>query len=271
MLDRILELPAKVKKKYNLSSMRSLICAAAPATPELKKAANAFFKERGCKENVFLEYYGSAETAVTTVLIPEDYEREPKRYASVGKPRCGITRIYNEDKGEWCSVDEEGTLLTQTFMTVSLRYAGTPEKLEDAYQEVDGVSWFDDGLLGYMDEDDFLYLTGRKKEMVICGGVNVYPNEIEPVIKKHPKVFDVAVVRAPDPDLGEIPAAVIQLQKGKKSTKKEIIDYCRKNGLYGYKIPKIIKFTQELPRHIDGKLIKREIEDKYWKTTERRG
>lgn len=179
MLDRILDLPKKVKNKYNLSSMRALICAAAPASPELKKAANSFFIERGCKGNVFMEYYGSAETGVTTVLTPKDYEENPKRYASVGKPRCGETRIYNSETGEWCKPNEEGKVLTRTVMTISLRYSGTPEKLQSAYEVVNGVHWFDDGLLGYMDEDEFLYLTGRVKEMIISGGVNVYPNEIE--------------------------------------------------------------------------------------------
>ena len=136
---------------------------------------------------------------------------------------------------------------------------------------MDDVSWFDDGLLGYMDEDDFLYLTGREKEMIISGGVNIYPNEIESAIIKNEKVADVAVVRYPDKDLGEVPAAVVQLIDGASSSHDEIIKQCNIHGLYGHKIPRIVEFTEKLPRHEDGKLIKREIEDKYWKGIERRG
>jgi long-chain acyl-CoA synthetase len=124
-----------------------------------------------------------------------------------------------------------------------------------------------------MDEDDFLYLTGRAKEMIISGGVNILPNELEEIIVKHPKVLDVGVIRAPDKDLGEVPAAVVQLKEGESSTEEEIIEYCKKEGLYGYKVPRIIEFVEELPRHIDGKLIKRDLERKYWeeKGIKRRG
>ncbi|MEA3222065.1 MAG: AMP-binding protein [Thermodesulfobacteriota bacterium] len=271
MLERILDLPDEVKAGYDLSSMKSLICAAAPASPELKQAINKFFIQQGCKENVFKEYYGSAETSIVTILLPEDYEEKPKRYASVGKIRCGELKIYDGGTGQWCLPGKEGKVLSRTVTTVSLQYAGTPEKLESAFNIIDGVSWFDDGLLGYLDEDGFLYLTGREKEMIISGGVNVFPNEIEAVITKKPKVFDVAVIRHPDADLGEVPAAIIQLRKGEQSSTDEIIEHCKKNGLRGIKLPKVVEFIKELPRRMDGKLLKRELEDKYWEGIERRG
>jgi len=271
MLERVLDLPDKIKGRYDLSSMKSLISAAAPATPELKKAANRFFISQGCTGNVFKEYYGSAETAITSVLLPRDYEENPRRYASVGKIRCAETRVYDSEKGAWCPPNKEGKVLTRSVITVSLRYMGTPEKLEDAFINVDGVPWFDDGLLGYMDADGFLYLTGRVKEMIISGGVNIYPNEIEAAIMKNPKVMDVAVVRYPDEDLGEVPAAVVQLKEGQEATSEEIIEHCKAHGLYGYKVPKVVDFTDNLPRHADGKLIKRVIEDKYWEGIPRRG
>jgi len=271
MLDRILALPDDIKNKSDLSSMRSLICAAAPASPELKKATNDFFKQQGCKENIFMEYYGSAETSIVTILQTKDYEEKPERYSSVGKARCGEIGIFNEKKNQWCPPDKEGKVLSRTVMTVSLKYTGSPEKLEKAFKEIDGVSWFDDGLLGYLDKDHFLYLTGREKEMIISGGVNLYPNEIEAAIKKNQGVFDVAVVRYPDKDLGEIPAAVIQPKEGVELLKDEIIDHCKAEGLHGHKLPKIIEFTKELPRHEDGKLLKRLLEDKFWEGIKRRG
>lgn len=271
ILERILALPDEVKIKYDLGSMCSLICAAAPCPPELKRDINEFFVRQGCSQEPFCEYYGSAETAITTILLPRDYIENPKRIASVGKPRCGQTKIFDDEKGQWCPPNKEGRLLTRTNITVSLRYAGTPQKLEGAFKVVDGKEWFDDGLFGYMDEDNFLYLTSREKEVIISGGVNIFPDEIEEAILKNPKVFDVGVIRAPDKDLGEVPAAVIQLKGGQSASKAEIIEHCEREGLYGFKVPRIVEFTDQLPRHIDGKLIKRELEEKYWSGMERRG
>ena len=271
MLQRILDLPAEVKKKYNLGSMHSLICAAAPATPELKQAVNKFFREQGCTKNVFTEFYGSSETAVTSVLLPRDYEENSQRYASVGKIRCAETKIYDKDNFRWCTPGIEGRIMTRSLTTISLKYAGTPEKLDSVFENIDGQRWFDDGLQGYMDKDGFLYLTGRIKEIIISGGVNIFPLEIESTIIRHPKVLDVGVVRYPDRELGEVPAAVIQLRSGEQATPDEIILFCRENGLMGMNVPKVVDFVRELPRHIDGKLIKRELEDKYWQGIEKRG
>ena len=271
ILERILHLPEEKKKKYNLSSMHSVICAAAPATPELKRATNKYFREQGCRRNVFMEYYGSSETAVVSVLVPKDYEEKPRRYESVGKIRCAETKILDADTLTWCPPMKEGKIMTRSVMTVGLQYVGTPEKLDGAFKTVDGERWFDDGLRGYMDEDGFLYLTGREKEMIISGGVNIFPNEIETVIKRHAKVVDVGVVRYPDVDMGEVPAAVIQLKAGEQATAEEIIAHCHENGLSAMKIPRVVDFVAELPRHIDGKLFKRDLEDKYWDGIARRG
>ena len=271
MLERVMALPDDIKKMYDLSSMRSIICAAAPCHPDLKRATNKFFREQGCKEDIFHEYYGSAETMVATALIPEDYLEKPQRIASVGRARCGITKIYDDVKEDWCPPNKEGRLLTRTLMTVALRYPGTPEKVQSSTMMVDGVPWFDDGLLGRMDEDGFIYLTGREKELIISGGVNIFPNEIEDVLVRNPKIFDVGVIRAPHKDLGETPAAIIQLKKGVNSTPDEIIDFCKGEGLYGFKVPGVVEFVSELPRHVDGKLMKRELEERYWEGMDRIG
>ncbi|HWR68016.1 MAG TPA: AMP-binding protein, partial [Desulfomonilia bacterium] len=193
MLERILALPDEVRRRYDLSSMHTVICAAAPATPELKMATNAFFRQQGCSRNVFTEFYGSSETAVTSVLLARDYEEKPGRYASVGKIRCADTKIFDEDSGTWCPPGKDGKVLTRSLTTISLNYVGSPEKLESAFKRIDGELWFDDGLLGHLDDDGFLFLTGREKEMIITGGVNIFPNEIETAIKRHEKVMDVAV------------------------------------------------------------------------------
>jgi long-chain acyl-CoA synthetase len=161
--------------------------------------------------------------------------------------------------------------MSRSNATVSLRYPGSEHRLHESIRIIDGSEWFDDGLLGYLDEDGFLYLTGREKEMIISGGVNIYPLEIEQVILRHPAVFDVAVVRLPHPDLGEVPIACVQRHGGAKATEEEIISFCKEENLYGYKLPAKVEFFSELPRHIDGKIIKRELEERYWEEVARRG
>lgn len=271
ILQRVLALPDEVKNKYDLSSMRAIICAAAPCPPEVKRDINELFMARGAPGPVFGEYYGSAETAIITVLLPSDYEENPQRINSVGKARCGDLAIYLEEEGRWAAPGEVGKVMGRTASTLALRYPGSEEKLHESIRVIDGQEWYDDGLLGYLDEDGFLYLTGRLKEMIISGGVNVYPLEIEEVILRHPAVFDVGVVRLPHPDLGEVPIACVQLHKGQSLSEGELIEFCKREGLRGYKVPAKVEFLEELPRHIDGKIIKRELEERYWKGMERKG
>jgi len=271
MLERILALPEDVKGRFDLGSMHTVICAAAPATPELKQATNIFFRRQGCRKNVFTEFYGSSETGCSSVLLPVDYEEKPGRYASVGKIRCSDTKVYDPETGSWCPPGKDGKILSRSLTTVSLNYVGSPEKLESAFMKVDGELWFDDGLLGHFDEDGFLYLTGREKEMIITGGVNIFPNEIEAAIKRHDGVLDVAVVRYPHKELGEVPAAVIQPKDGRQIAKDEIIDHLKGLNLTSFKIPRHVEFVSALPRHIDGKMRKKEIEDRFWDGIERRG
>lgn len=271
MLERVLALPDEIKSRYDLSSMVSVICAAAPCPPHVKKEINQLFRTQGSKDDVFMEYYGASETGIISVLVPIDYQENEKRYNSVGKIRTAECRIYDKEKGQWAETGKEGHVLIRSHMALGLQYKGEKSKTEEAFLQVDGLTWYDDGLIGYIDQDNFLYLTSRAKEMIISGGVNIFPNEIEHVIKKHPKIFDVAVIRAPDEDLGEIPAAVIQLKDGEMLGADEVLQFCKDEGLYGFKLPKIINFQMELPRQLSGKLIKRAIEEPYWEGIERLG
>lgn len=271
ILQRVLALPDEVKKKYRLGSMRAIICAAAPCPPEVKRDINKLFMEQGAPGPVFGEYYGSAETAIITVLLPEDYAAVPNRINSVGKARCGDLRIYIEEEGRWGNTGEVGKIMGRTASTLALRYPGSEERLHESITVIDGQEWYDDGLLGYLDADGFLYLTGRLKEMIISGGVNVYPLEIEGVILRHPAVFDVGVVRLPHPDLGEVPVACVQLREGEEASEEDILAFCKEEGLYGFKLPAKVEFLEELPRHIDGKIIKRELEERFWKGGDKKG
>ena len=161
-------------------------------------------------------------------------------------------------------------MLLRSALTFGLQYVGETKKTDDCFIEMEGQLWYDDGLIGYLDEHDFLYLTSREKEMIISGGVNLFPNEIEDVIKRHPAVLDVAVVRAPDPDLGEVPAAVIERREGATITAAEILAHCRDQGLHGFKLPRRVEFG-ELPRNLAGKLPKKELEEVFWAGVERNG
>ena len=265
MLERVLSQPDEVKSKYKLGSMKSLICAAAPCPPVVKKSINELFRRQGNSDDIFMEYYGASETGLISVLVPQDYAGRPERYNSVGKLRAGECRIYDEEARTWCPPGKEGKVLVRTMMTFGLEYVGFDEtSMRKSYIEVEGKLWYDDGLIGYVDADNFLYLTSRVKEMIISGGVNLFPNEIEHVIKQHPKVMDVAVVRAPDKDLGEVPAAVVQLKEGEHITVQELLDHCKQAGLYGFKLPKFVEFVDQLPRNLAGKLPKKQLEEKYW-------
>jgi len=162
-------------------------------------------------------------------------------------------------------------ILGRSVGTLSLRYPGSEKKLKDSQRMIDGREWYDDRLIGHQDADGFLYLTGRVKEMIICAGVNIFPVEIERVLFMNPKIYDAAVIRGPHPDLGEIPLACIQVKEGETLTETEVQEYCRSKGLKGYKVPFKVDFFEKLPRHIDGKIIKRELETPYWEGHQRLG
>ncbi|MEW5736375.1 MAG: AMP-binding protein [Thermodesulfobacteriota bacterium] len=265
MLKRLVSLPPEIQNKYDLSSMVSLISAAAPCAPELKKQVNELFARRGAKSPVFHEYYGSSETMIVTVLNPEDYAEKPERINSVGKIRCGDLLVVDPMKNAEVPVGESGSICVRTVSTLSLNYGGDSQSLlNKSYCTVNGRDYYIDGVIGYRDADGFLYLTDRIKDMVISGGVNVFPGHVESALMEHPAVDDVAVFGVPDPDLGEVMRAEIQLKKGKKLTEKQVLDYLKTKDLFGYKLPKYVGFTDKLPRRIDGKMMKRELKAKYW-------
>lgn len=270
MLERVLALPEEALARYNLGSMRSLICAAAPCPPHVKQGINELFRRQGAPDDVFHEYYGASETGIITILLPEDYQEDPRRYRSVGKVRTAECRIYDTTAKRWAAHGQEGKILVRSALTFGLQYVGENKKTDDCFVEIDGKLWYDDGLIGFLDEDNFLYLTSREKEMIITGGVNLFPNEIEDIIKRHPSVLDVAVVRAPDKDLGEIPAAVIQLCEGAAMTAEDILAHCRAAGLYGFKLPRIVEFG-DLPRNLAGKLPKKALEARFWQGVDSHG
>jgi acyl-CoA synthetase (AMP-forming)/AMP-acid ligase II len=244
------------KEKYDVSSMKSLVCAAAPCPAELKKKIVDFFGP------VFYEFYGSTDAMMNAILKPEHYQKCPDKMKSVGKVLDGNKiKIVDED-GKEVPPNQPGEMVLSSVVVKNLEYHKDPEKTRESFMSIDGEMYFKEGEIGYFDDEGFLYIVDRKKDMIISGGVNIYPAEIEEVLLLHPCVLDAAVIGVPDEKWGESIKAVVVLREGKGATEAEIIEYCNEK-LAGYKRPRSVDFVNELPRLPSGKLLKRELKEKY--------
>jgi len=245
-------------EKMDFSHVLHFSVAGAPMAHELMKRCEEVF---GMK---FGKGYGLTEAAPTvSSLGGDDYalEGDPKlvkRSKSVGKPFKNIKVVIRREDGTECDVEEHGEI-TAFGDNVMLGYWRDPEKTAQTLR--DGWLWTGD--IGYMDEDGFIYLADRKDDMIISGGENVYPNEVENALYEHPAVLEVAVVGVPDEKWGEAVKAVVALKPGQKATEEELIAFC-KTRIAGYKSPKSIDFVDELPKTTVGKILRREVREKYW-------
>ncbi len=249
---RILALPEEVRRAFDLSSVRRILHAAAPCPVQVKRAIMEVFPPGS-----IYEYYGATEGLVT--LCPADEWLQ--RPGTVGRAAPGVTvRIYDDDGNE-VPPGEVGTVYFTTMARVS--YAGAPEKTAAAWRG----DYFTVGDMGYLDEDGYLFLTDRKIDMIISGGANVYPAEVESVLFTHPAVGDVAVFGIPDPEWGERVHAVIEPQG--PVTEEEVIAYCRAR-LAHYKCPTSVEIVDALPRDPNGKIRKRLLRDRFWQASDRK-
>jgi acyl-CoA synthetase (AMP-forming)/AMP-acid ligase II len=181
---------------------------------------------------------------------------------TVGKPLVGTVHIL-DDAGEELGPGETGTVYFESPNT--FEYHNDAEKTRAAH-DPKGRGWTTLGDVGHVDADGFLYLTDRKAYMIITGGVNVYPQEVENVLAVHPKVADAAVIGVPNDEFGEEVKAVVQPldpAAAGSALERELIDYCRQH-LSPVKCPRTVDFEAELPRHPTGKLYKRLLRDRYW-------
>lgn len=246
--------------KYDLSSLKSLTYAGSPFPVEvLKKCIRKF-------GNKFKQVYGATEVAPITWLEAADHhlEGEQSKYLySAGKEtNFGRIKIVNDDdvtvgpgeRGEICIKGKH----------VMLGYWKNPELTSQVMKG----GWYHTSDVGYLDEDGYLFITDRKADMIISGGENVYPAEVENVIYQHPAVFECSVVSAPNEKWGEIVQAVVVLKPGAKATEEEIIEHCKKT-LAGYKCPKAVAFWDAIPKTIVGKIIKKDIKAKFWEGKDR--
>jgi acyl-CoA synthetase (AMP-forming)/AMP-acid ligase II len=248
LLQRIMDLPEDVRARYDVSSVRAIILGAAPCPHSLKERATAFFGE------VLWEFYGATETGFNLVLRPEDQLRKP---GSAGTPPDGQEILLLDDDGSPVPEGEPGELWVRNSWLAS--YYNKPEATERSMRE----GFFSVGDIAYRDAEGYYYICDRKIDMIISGGVNIYPAEIEACLHAHPAVRDAAIVGAPDDHWGEAVKAVVALQPGASATEQELIDWCR-GRIADYKRPRSVDFVPELPRDQAGKLLKRRIRAPYW-------
>jgi long-chain acyl-CoA synthetase len=261
MFIRMLKLDEAVRNKYNVSTLEVAIHAAAPCPAPTKKAMIEWWGP------IIHEYYAGTEGNGFVYCNSEMWLAHP---GTVGTAIQGIVHICDEN-GEELPVNESGTVFFEG--SASFEYHNDPEKTK-ASRDPKGRGWSTLGDVGYLDEDNFLYLTDRKAFMIISGGVNIYPQEAENVLVNHPKVVDIAVFGVPNDDFGEEVKAVVQPvdmptnPEEADALSKELIAYC-KTHLADIKCPRSVDFREELPRHPTGKLYKRLLKDEYWKAAGR--
>ena len=249
---RMLKLPAEVRAQYDVSSMKSAIHAAAPCPVPVKQAMIDWWGP------VLLEYYAGSEGNGMTFATSQDWLAH---MGTVGRAILGTVHIVGEDNETEVPVGEEGAVFFESDNV--FEYHDDPEKTASSRNS---KGWSTLGDVGKLDADGFLYLTDRKSFMIISGGVNIYPQEIENHLVTHPRVADVAVVGGPHEEMGEEVIAVIQPADMADATdefRDELGAYARQK-LSGVKVPRRIDFMEALPRHDTGKLYKRLLRDQYW-------
>jgi acyl-CoA synthetase (AMP-forming)/AMP-acid ligase II len=253
-LKRLVNVPADVRARYDTASLRVVIANAAPVPFALKKQWIETFGE-----GHLFEVYGSTELGVDTIIKPEDQLRKP---GSCGQPYGGIEiRLIRED-GTDAPIGEPGVMWIRS-PGIFDEYHKAPEKTRETMLDGD-PSWRTVGDIAYRDEDGFYYVCDRRSDMVISGGMNIYPAEIEAVLHSHPAVMDAGVFGIPNEEWGEQVHAVVQLKEGASATADELEALCR-DHLAGYKVPRSFEFRDQLPRTESGKLSKKKLRDEYWK------
>jgi fatty-acyl-CoA synthase len=255
MFIRMLKLPPEVRARYRLTAHRCAIHAAAPCPKEVKLQMIEWWG------SILQEYYSSTENVGMTVL---DTAQWLTHQGSVGKP-FGCKLHILDDDGTELPVGEVGNVFFETA-AVGFEYYKEPQKTRAS---MNAARWITIGDIGYLDQEGYLYLTDRKNFMIISGGVNIYPQEVENVLILHPKVSDVAVFGIPNAEFGQEVKAVVQPRDAsvdRAALARELIGWC-KERLSSIKCPKSIDFATTLPRLENGKLYKREIAQQYQKGT----
>jgi long-chain acyl-CoA synthetase len=238
---------------YDLTSLMGCFSGGAPLPPEVCKR---FEEKTGA---VIFEGYGLSETAPVATSNPTNTEQ--RKIGTIGFPVPGtdVKVLDIESATEEMPKGEDGEIAI-CGPQVMRGYWNKPEEDAKVFREIDGKRYFLTGDIGHADEDGYLMITDRKKDMIIVGGFNVYPRDVEDILFQHPKVGLAAVVGVPDAKSGEIVKAYIQLKPGETANEEEILEFCKEN-MAGYKRPKVVEFRDELPVSNVGKVLRRVLRD----------
>ena len=256
MFTRLLKLPEQVRKSYDVSSLRHVIHAAAPCPADVKRAMIEWFGP------VIYEFYGSTESGAVTFASSEDALKKP---GTVGRISPGAELRFLGEDGRILPQGEIGEIYSRIAANPDFTYHNRPEKRS----EIERDGFITSGDVGYIDADGYVFICDRKRDMVISGGVNIYPSEIEAVLHGIPGVHDCAVFGIPDEEFGEALMAVVEPQPGATLDVAAIREQL-KVSLAGYKVPKHIEVQASLPREDSGKIFKRRLRDPYWERAGRK-
>ena len=253
---RLLRLPDEVKRKYDLSSVQYVASTGSPCPPEVKKQMIDWWGP------VINESYASSEAGFITLLSSEESRTHP---GSAGRPVAGAEVRIMDDAGNLLPPFEPGLIYCRQAAYPDFTYINRPEDRKAI--DRDGLVAVGD--VGYFDREGYLYICDRKSDMVISGGVNIYPAEIEAVLITMPEIADCAVFGIPDAEFGEALAAHVQPNNGAKIEREAVQRFLRER-IADYKVPRVVEFSEALPREESGKIFKRRLRDPYWKEAGRR-
>ena len=262
--------PAMIKRfvdcptidQTDTSSLQALIWGGAPMMVEDLQQAIVKFPN-------MVQIYGLGETPMTITYLPscdhllEGSEQQIKRLGSAGICRSEVEVAIVDDQDGFLATGEKGEIVTRSDV-MTKGYWRDPEATATTLRN----GWLHTGDIGYFDEDGYLFLMDRSKDLIISGGENIYPREIEEILAQHPAVKEVAVIGVPDSDWGEAIKAVVSRNQGQQVTEDELIGYC-KSRIASYKKPKSVDFVAALPRNNYGKILKRELRAPYWQDRDR--
>ncbi|MBW1785053.1 MAG: long-chain fatty acid--CoA ligase [Deltaproteobacteria bacterium] len=250
-------------KKHDLSSIRTILYGASPMPVERIKQALEIFGP------VLIQGYGQTETSSGFTFLPKEdhvFEGDPirlKRLSSAGIPNIEVdVRVVNEN-GDDVKPGEVGEIIEKGDDTM-VGYWKAPELTAESI--IDG--WMHTRDMATVDEDGYIYIVDRKSDMIISGGFNIYPSEVENILHEHPAVFEAAVISVPDDKWGESVKAVVVLKEGMSVTEEELIEQC-KSRLASFKKPRSVDFVNELPKNPYGKVLRRNLREKYWAEQDR--